>query len=239
MLNLVANMIRILVLVYFDIRPENKMHEVTGLICLAIYVLLPSLWIIQLLIKKWGIKAVSLPTASLPTPKTSRFLLKHISLALLLACSSIYICRKNNRPIPHSLPQVSGYIGAYYDSDVIQYRNASALVYIKKINGVFSAEHNPAMCWLGSGYIFESIDQASFQGVAVYTGILKKGNERLYTAWWFDNGHNRTLGQLDWRWEVLKGSKPYSVVNVTAADKRLLNEEIYKIISRGIFKPAL
>ena len=235
LLNIVSNLIRIIILVFCDIRPENKMHGVTGLLCLVAYVLLPSVYIIQKIIKNKG-KDYTVETNIAPLPFQPRqFILSHsIILPLMVGAIIVMNVKQTMKTIP-VLTQVEGYTASYYDSDIIRYKNNTSLVYIKKIGGPFVAEHNPAMCWLGSGYEFKSITTQVTACTKIYCGILSKGKEKLYTAWWFDNGEYRTLEQLDWRWKALKGDKPFSVINVTATDKATLDKEVERIIRGNVF----
>ncbi len=46
-LSVFSNYVRLLTLVVFYILPENPLHEVVGIVCLVLYVLLPFYWIIR------------------------------------------------------------------------------------------------------------------------------------------------------------------------------------------------
>jgi hypothetical protein len=64
----------------------------------------------------------------------------------------------------------------------------------------------------------------------VYRGILKKGNEYLYTAWWYFNGASTTIDQLSWRMDMLKGANRYCLINITSKDEATLNEYLREIL---------
>jgi hypothetical protein len=75
------------------------------------------------------------------------------------------------------------------------------------------------ICWQGSGYNFTSIRKQTITGREVYSGILTKGADKIYSAWWFDNGSLKTVSQLEWRWTAAQGSKPFYLVNVNASSE--------------------
>ena len=41
--------------------------------------------------------------------------------------------------------------------DVLKFSNDTSLIYVKPIPHFYSAEHNPLICWNGSGYHFKKI----------------------------------------------------------------------------------
>ena len=63
----------------------------------------------------------------------------------------------------------------------------------------------------------------------LYTGMLINGDEKLYSAWWYDNGHTSGISQFKWRWDMIKGSEDYAVVNVTCSGREELEKRL-KII---------
>lgn len=75
------------------------------------------------------------------------------------------------------------------------------------------------LCWKGSGYDFQQIEETVISGNRVYTAMLQQGKEILYTAWWYENGQQSTISQLDWRWGAFRGAHPYSLVNVTTTNR--------------------
>src|SRR5690606_34848317 len=111
---------------------------------------------------------------------------------------------QHSTPSLASVPEVEGYTATLSAKDILQYRSKSSLVYLKKIHGFYYSDHNPVICWMGSGYSISSIIERNINGARLFTGILNKGNETLYTAWWYDNGLIRTNSQFMWRWNSLK-----------------------------------
>jgi len=73
----------------------------------------------------------------------------------------------------------------------------------------------------------------------VYKGELVKGNQHLYTSWWYDNGIRQTTEPLDWRWDWIHGAPPYSVVNLTAATPEQLDKELHYVLKTRPFRALL
>lgn len=226
LLNIVANLFRIICLVQFNILPDNFMHEMMGIICLAGYVIIPVM-----LLSKWCVQYYGIPKQDLRgvyyIRSTSRLLACNCLLAVCMLWG-MYISMHSglNSRIPANFPQVAGYKAQALPGDVIKLENGHSLVYIKHIPGCYYTEHHPMICWKGSGYDFQQIEERMMHGRKVYTAILQQGKERLYTAWWYENGQQSTTSQLDWRWDVFRGAHPYSLVNVTATDPVQLEKEI-------------
>ena len=87
------------------------------------------------------------------------------------------------------------------------------------------------ICWKASGYTFQKVERSIIQGTAVYTAVLIKGDEKLYTAWWYDNKKNRTISQLSWRWDAFIGGSNYSLINVTCLTYRDLYEKTTELFA--------
>ena len=113
------------------------------------------------------------------------------------------------------------------------------MVYVKPIPGFYYTDHTPSICWEGSGYTFTTLRVSAFAGIPVFEGILEKGRETLYTAWWYDNGARQTINPFDWRWDCFRGGAPYAVVNVTSATRPQLEMEIVRILKTHPFLPLL
>ncbi len=110
---------------------------------------------------------------------------------------------------------------------IAKYSNDSLLIYVKPIRGWYDTEHTPLICWQGSGYEFAQMQERIFDSTTVYTGVLeKKGSLKYYTAWWFDNGKERTISQVKWRWLDAGGASGFSLVNVTASDWSTLDKQL-------------
>ncbi len=240
LLNILANIIRIITLVQFSILPKNLLHEVIGLACLIVYVLLPSVLIINLLVRLNGTSVYPV-TKEVIAPRQSKnlsFILSVIAIPVIIV-SAWWSGNKQVVLPAAATPYVAGYNGSWYEPDILQYKNDASLVYIKKLKGGLYGEHNPLMCWLGAGYQFKSVEQATVMGKQVYVGLLTRDQEQLYTAWWYDNGKTTTISQMEWRWQAVVNGESYAVVNVTASSRKALETELAVIISQKQFASAL
>ena len=223
--NILANMIRILILVIFKILPENPMHDIIGVLTLAFYVIIPTWFFVKLVHRKAG---QSKTVANKPT-KPGRLGYNFILIAIVLLTG---FTRFNNvEPLTDEIPDVTlqGYSKKLVKGDVLKFEKPGVLIYIKPLQKFYGSEHNPMICWVGSGYKFKMVTKKHIANKDVYTGILKKGNDKLYAAWWFDNGHYQTIQQGDWRWRSLKGENFY-LVNVNAESESVMINEVNNLL---------
>lgn len=231
LLNIIANLIRIVLLVQFSVLPGTFSHELTGIVCLIIYVFLPAAWLASLIIKRspaQNNKAVPFNGVS------KKAVIFHL---VTLSCISLLAVRVSNTDT-YKIPNISSiksnenFLVTEYAPGILKLQHTNALVYIKYIRGFYDTDHNPMICWKGSGYVFEQIQLEKIGDKEVYTGMLKNGPEKLYSAWWYGNAHSSTVSQFEWRWDMLKGEKKYAVINVTCADRSGLEEQIKKIFQQ-------
>ena len=238
--NMLANLFRIVFVVQFNILPGAFMHDVMGIICLAVYVIIPYLFITKFVIRRFGKNNVQARSSQfLPAPE--KWLVMHVMVVCSILLSAFSIVKRDNAmgDSSKSVLPVSGYTTQRVSADIIKLENEKSLVYIKSIEGFYSADHNPSICWKGSGYSFKQVQEENIQGSKFYTAVLENENGKLYTAWWYDNGQNRTSDQLNWRWDALNGGNAYAVINVTCANKQQLEKEIRHIVLSNCLRPLL
>jgi exosortase N len=233
-LNVCCNLVRMLLLILFNLMPGNIMHDITGIVCLAIYVILPLLFISSRLFKAINGKHI---VAIIPAAKKGNRLKIAINLFLViaLACSGIKSqdLRQENAEL-ESNSGIAGYRKEILKTGIIKFENKSSLVYVKPVP-FYAAEHNPMICWTGSGYEFEKVTKAIIRNIEVYTGVMKKGEEKIYTSWWFDNGEFRTANHWEWRTKAIMGSAPFSLVNVNASTEKELASQTESLLALNIF----
>jgi len=221
LLNIVANLCRIMLLVLFKIPPGNVFHDITGIICLLVYVILPLLWLSNFYLKT-SAKVEKPPRQSQLirlVPHEVRYPLIHLLLAAALIVISFNLKSMDELSNKGAdAVTLSGYKKQVLESGVIKFDKPGQLVYLKP-TPFYGPEHNPMICWRGSGYNFTSIRKQTIAGREVYAGILTKGADKIYSAWWFDNGSLKTVSQLEWRWKAAQGSKPFYLVNVNATSE--------------------
>lgn len=238
-LNILSNLIRIVALVQFNILPGTTMHEVMGLICLLVYVVLPAVFITNRVINRYGKTPVVITASSSTTGKVKQVTI-HAVLAILMIIATRGVVQRNDATnnLSDTLPTIAGY-QVQRVTDVLKLQNGRALVYIKPIEGFYSADHNPMICWRGSGYEFRQVEKSSVNGQIVYMALLQKKEDMLYTAWWYDSGTKQTIDQLTWRWDALQHHTKYALINVTANTREKLEQEVKKIQQEQRFRPVL
>lgn len=233
-LTIIANLFRIIVLVFFNIPANTISHEIAGLGCLFVYTFIPVVWFTSFWIKRMPeINKDSLPVKN-------GVAVKKISLLhLLLLISIIFLSWKvsySNTFSKFKIPlqkDVSEYSLSSYLPGIVKLENESVLIYIKHIRGFYDTDHNPMICWKGSGYQIRKIVEERIEGSMVYTAMLENGNNKLYTAWWYANGQTITNSQFKWRIDLLKGKNDYSLVNVTCAEDDKLRVQVKGIIKQN------
>lgn len=224
-LNTAGNFMRIILLVALHIAPAKALHDVTGVVCLAVYVVVPLVLIVRHTHRRWGKPVFAEHT----TKENHSRLLIPGHWALLVICA--FFCFQ--KPVVNIRSSKAsqavareGYAMQQLQTGVTQFRNEHALVYIKPIPAFYSTEHSPVTCWTGSGYHLSRISKKQIAGTVVYVGRLKKGNDELLTAWWLSDGQYATISQVDWRWKSLTENSHFQLVNVTADDPTQLDTEL-------------
>jgi exosortase N len=232
-LNVVSNLVRILLLVWFVWLPGTIMHELAGLVCLALYVGLPSYFCARWMVRR------SQPTVTAWQGKRLHpYLLP--ALFSLFGLLSIRVVQADTALHLDHVHELA--LGTYRASEVqpgvVKLQDASHLVYIKFIRGFYDMDHNPTICWEGSGYTFTEVGESTVSGFRIYTAVLAHGRERLYTAWWYSNGKAHTCRQWEWRRRALYGEGPFAVVNVTAPSPEERRREVERVLKKGIIQPV-
>jgi len=229
LLNVFSNLVRIMALVLFRIYPETIMHDVVGIFCFLTQILLP-VWALCLLLikvipsKKEKQKKIRKPKQTLFQNQYFSTLIHGVCCALLWV-TALQVSNKSENNTIVSIPDIPGYTVVPFSQNVLKLENDSSLVYIKQIRWFCDTEHNPMICWKGSGYSLSHIRETILNEQLIYTALLQNGEDILYTAWWYSNGQTSTNSQLHWRRDMLLGSPPYSLLNVTTADESLLESE--------------
>lgn len=222
--NAVTNVIRIMVLVYFRIPPENPMHDFLGVVCLIFYTLVP-LYVLG----GWLVRSYGKPRKSSPEGRVvSRWsgVLVAILPPLLMWTGTGVEARHNSAGVGHAYVQFGDLKPERLEDGITKLSTDTLLIYVKTIPEFFTGEHTPLMCWKGSGYEFSGVATATVAGVAIYKGKLVRDGKSLHTAWWYSNGKTRTISQVEWRLRMLKGEAGFCLINVTAGDEQTLMESI-------------
>jgi exosortase N len=232
LLNLAANLSRILILVIFNIGPENPLHDLAGIIALLVYVVLPFFWLSSLLYEKYSY-AFAAQNKSI-SKLSLRFSL-NILLGFFLIFTGYNLLGKFAQELVPEKCFIPGYSKTVLDNGVVQFENKQALIYVKPALSYYQADHSPMICWTNNGYVFKKISRQLVKDREVYLAKLVKGSDTIYASWWFDNGKTKTISQVNWRWLTIKGENDFSVINVNSDNEETLLTETGKLLEGNIF----
>lgn len=216
-----SNFSRILLLIIFRSEPETFSHEFIGLICLICFTIVPLYFVTKKRSFKWN---------SNPPKKeliTSQLKKSNILLIALIASSLLY--RPDFKDIPFNkvfaelpIPNCETEI---LPNNIIKHTGQNTLIYIKPCKAIFRANHNPYICWEGSGFSMKNPKQFIFEGQEIYIADLISNNKKLKTAWWFQSSETLTNSQLLWRWKSISNNESFALINVSCENEtELLNQ---------------
>jgi exosortase N len=233
-LNLMSNLFRIILLVVFRIPPEDFMHDVVGIICLVVYVAGPVIYLSRWMLARYGKKMEEQETTIAPISRVKTSALVLLSLAILSTGIGIDSRKEMLSKGVQQDVRLSNFQVTRLDHGITKMEGKDLLVYVKPIPEFFTGEHTPLICWKGSGFEFETIKKIEIFGRQVYTARLVRGEEQLFTAWWYSNGKTNTIEQFDWRWRMLKGEENFCLINVTAPDEPMLLQNLEAIFKNNL-----
>jgi len=230
-LNILCNLFRIQMLVMFNLPPENPMHEIVGILCLLIYVMIPLYYIGRWLTKRSG-KPIVTKSPSRPVKPFVNMTVLALGAVLMWIGFVIDPVRADK----HAKAEFRDITPELLDGGVTKFYDGNLLIYVKPIPEFFSGEHTPLICWKGSGYAFKKITEAVVNGDDVIMGTLEKDNEVLHTAWWYTDGEIHTTNQWLWRVRMLQANDRFCLVNVTAPTEQELKQQLELIFARKELK---
>jgi exosortase N len=228
-LTIISNLMRIIALVIFKILPSNPLHEILGILCLVLYVMLPLYFLGKWMVYRFG-SPLEKPIATLVLPFFVKTTLITMSI-VLMAIGFAIRPRIVESEITHAEVKFNETVPQNIEGGVTKIESDDLLIYIKPIQTFFSGEHTPLICWKGSGYQFKSIRKEKIAGIEIFCGVLVKDKESLHTAWWYTDGNINTIDQFAWRTKMMKNKKRFSLVNITAKDQTELTKNLSSIFT--------
>ena len=232
---LAGNVTRIGLLIIFKITPENWFHEGIGLLIFALQVLVPFYVVVN-----WFFSRLSKSTLRISTETVFPFrkytVLFILFLALIIRHQTNY---SSNDPVNLSSLKLSGFKVTKTAGGVTKLWNEKTLIYIKPPVAAYRADHNPMICWQGSGYSFKKIEKWPLKELEVNHAELIKDKKKLYTAWWFESTKSRTGDQLEWRKLSLLNGADFHLVNITCNTKTELENQIKTMLDENSIRKLL
>ena len=227
-------------LVLFNVLPNHPAHGWIGIACLLIYVMLPAMWLAGWLIRRYGKDTIARPAIAARLTGMGMLTAQFILIISVAIAAAVIKKEKAALQLDTSpVPIVAGWNVARVDASILKLDNPQSLVYIKSIPGFYSGDHHPMICWRGSGFSFRQIEEQSIGSNKLYTAILDDGTQKLYTAWWYDNGSARTIDQFNWRWDVFRGANKYALINLTASSETELKAMVSDVMRKQPFNHIL
>ena len=234
LLLILTNLLRIVAIVLFRSEPGTISHDAIGIASLIVYTLIPLYFLISFLTRRYG-----KPTIESHSAHKAPFLRNSLIIAAL--CLSVIVTSsfvKNNLKNAVKDQKLSelilpGYTKQAKEDGVFEFRKETSLIYIKPANKAYESDHPPAMCWQGSGFQLDEITETAYGNFTILTATLKRDAVIQYTAWWYDNGTNKTISQLEWRFS--KG-EPYRILNITTTDKKELTRLCKFYLQKNLFQ---
>ena len=252
-LNIVSNFFRIMLLVTFKIMPGTPLHDLVGIICLVVYVIIPLMAGLKPIVAHLGHKnetSINIPLTKSNNKRAYEFLnstkeqLKRIKnnrgriltnylplhgfFVILLLIVAFHIVSIDQFIGKRTEIRLAGFQEQHLENGIMKFENKEALIYLKP-TVFYAPDHDPKICWTGSGYVFKSIKKEQWNGLELYTAILEKHQDKIYAAWWFDNGKTQTTDQLLWRWKDMKGEHSFYLINVNASSRTNLEAQVGRI----------
>ncbi|MEM9820448.1 MAG: exosortase N [Bacteroidota bacterium] len=229
-LTILANFVRLLTLIVFHILPQNPLHDLVGLWCLICYVLLPIYFLVNLGTKRQAKHRLSVLELKAAPLKNNVILA--MSYAFLLALHA-YNGLPLLSPKLEAIQKVEGIDHPMLAEEitpngVLELQNEEVLIYLKPPVPFFQGSHDPRFCWRGSGYQLQNINITRVGGKEMYTAVLSKEEDQLYTAWWYENDAHQTPYEWTWRWNSLRQQKEYYLINITSTNQEWLHKWILK-----------
>ncbi|MEL6132771.1 MAG: hypothetical protein AAFR59_05335, partial [Bacteroidota bacterium] len=225
LVSLIANLLRIHLLVIFRSPPQTFSHEVLGILTIIWSILLPMYLLVwgytqvfrrskmdakHVLAGLWGYFNYS-----------QRFSFFRISQYIFMLSVGLYTFSYNYSDSNHTSTdraqfEIAGWQHERVFTHISKYSKEGGLIYIKPPVSPWRADHSPLICWKGSGFEFSHIQRMKIAGQEVLAAKIIKEETTLYTCWWYDNGASQSTQQWDWRWQTLEGAAPFYMISVTA-----------------------
>jgi exosortase N len=231
---ILTNFLRIIGLVFFKSMPETIGHDMIGIFSLILYMAVPVYFLINFLVKKFGNSYSESNTEHHPVSFPKQ-MFATVSLCICLVASGYFVNYYDHIIIKDeklAKLELAGFSRTIKEDGVIEFRKGNILIYVKPANKAYESDHPPNMCWQGSGFHLEEINESKCGSYTIMTATLKKDELVQYTAWWYDNGSSKTISQWEWR---TSSGEPYRTINITTNNKEELNKLCNAYLKKKLF----
>lgn len=228
-----TNLLRIVAIVLFRSAPGTIGHDLIGMGSLVLYTLVPVLFLVRWLIRRFGKSPHTFYNEKKPSFLTS------LGVTLVLCAGLVVVSGFVKRQSVMQVKdekletlEITGYSKSLKEDGVYEFIKGDALIYIKPANKAYESDHPPAICWQASGFRLDEISEQRYEDATILKAVLKRDSVTQYTAWWYDNGSEKTISQ--WKWRFSKG-EPYRIINITTSTPKKLDSLCHEYLKQKLF----
>jgi exosortase N len=246
---IIANLLRITILIITKSAPETIAHEIIGILCFIFFIVSPLYFIGQGISQKEFIYAKRtnyiriklLPNSFIKVLMHTRFKLSVAALFIpILILVNIFTDKSRiYEDTKISSIDIHGYEKEVLPGNIAKFTSPTTLIYIKPQTQFYQGEHNPLICWRGSGYTMLNEKIIRIDSVEIYSGQISVSGQTWYTSWWYDNGTYQTVSQFDWRFRTIKGEDKFRLINVTSIDEGMLKDVVRNLLEKDLFHTTI
>lgn len=201
-LNIVSNYFRIITLVLLDCTQENILHHAVGLLCFALYQVVPMVLLIRYFKPK---NAEVVPAVFLPK------LLPVFFAFTLIAVTSWEIKHEQRHDLLYNLNEDYDVTkGKWVNEEVFKIETPQKLTYIK------TPSHKPLICWTGDGYKIIESKEITQEKEKVWFNIMEKDGVFYKSYWWYECGSKKYTSFVEVMLMKLIYNKPIRLINITS-----------------------
>ncbi|HNI96874.1 MAG TPA: archaeosortase/exosortase family protein [Leptospiraceae bacterium] len=235
-----ANLTRILVLVLSGRNAENVfLHNSAGIFIYSVMILMPLLFFFLIFL---GENKVRLELSLPGFPERGKVLLPVLALTVLPFVPSAGT--KKMKPWPDSFfgySRTAGDRNQGTDEIAVAYSRNDAKLIVKRGLNPFRSGHPPRICWNASGFGMREERDEYIKGFGkVRKFILEKGDERYYSAYWYENKdagyRNGKPDEFGWRFNSAVFGEKHLLFNITAVSEAVLEKRLQEFIQAEIIK---
>jgi len=221
LLLVLTNLLRIVAIVLFRSEPGTIGHDLIGMGSLLLYTLVPVFFVVRWLIHRFGKNPQEDQGEARPSFVKSFCIT--LVLCLCLVTVSGFVKQQSLTEVKDEKLEtlaLPDYSKSLKEDGVYEFLKTGVLIYIKPANKAYESDHPPAMCWQASGFRIDEISEQRYGDATILKAVLKRDSAIQHTAWWYDNGSEKTVSQ--WKWRFSKG-EPYRIINITTNDPQKLD----------------
>lgn len=198
-----SNYFRILVLLLTGNTEDNLLHQLMGLACFALYLLLPLFLLFRFMKPRRFFREVQPRSSYMPAFIFGILMIFTLVLSLRMEKGPEYSRLIDGLPVKG---------GIWVNPEVYKIQQQGKLTYIK------TASHSPMLCWTGSGYRVIRDYITTYEHKPAHCTLLEKDGQVLYSYWWYENGSERALAFPEVLLTQLFTGNPARLINVTVEE---------------------